>query len=214
MVRANKGRSSVTEAVADATSSRPSRRAKEVAAAKLNHSYVDPKDEEDSDIEEEEEDAVAEEQSDDSATDSKDEEFEDSPKKSSSKRKGASRMKTGAKENAGSSGGKKSKKRKTVKTKLTSESSLYAGLLAEDSQLVIDSWLTKYEEEQYVATTEILSLFVRCCGCKEEVTVDMLSDVQKACQTLTENFDEDSDAYVQHPVSSVCTCAAKARRDF
>eukprot|EP00041_Stephanoeca_diplocostata_P021800 m.514983 g.514983 ORF g.514983 m.514983 type:complete len:1356 (-) comp21916_c0_seq2:2344-6411(-) len=193
MVRPNRARNAVAEAIVEATSSRPSRRAKEVAAAKLNHSYVEPNDEESE--ADEEADVEAEEGSDESATESQDEEFEDLPKKTSRKRASTAGNKADARETYSAAKSKKSKKNKSTKTKLTSESSLYAALLAEDAQFVLDAWLQTYAEEQYIATAEILSLFVRCCGCKEEVTTDMLSDVQKACQTLTENFDEDSDTY-------------------
>ena len=72
---------------------------------------------------------------------------------------------------------------------------LYIAMMSNDSTGALADWTERYEEEQYAATAEMISVFVRASGCSEPVTEPMLADIEEACNTLVENFGEESDGY-------------------
>jgi|AntRauTorckE5430_2_1112549.scaffolds.fasta_scaffold174023_1 hypothetical protein len=47
------------------------------------------------------------------------------------------------------------------------------------------SWVERYEENQDVATAELLTFVARCCGSSEDITEEMLDDVQTSCNAIT-----------------------------
>jgi hypothetical protein len=43
----------------------------------------------------------------------------------------------------------------------------------------------RYEENQDSATAELLTFVARCCGSSEDITDEMLDDVQTSCNAIT-----------------------------
>uniref|UniRef100_A0A8C8VI56 Cohesin subunit SA n=1 Tax=Pelusios castaneus TaxID=367368 RepID=A0A8C8VI56_9SAUR len=64
-------------------------------------------------------------------------------------------------------------------------------------QSVVDDWLESYKQNKETGFLELINFFIRSCGCKGVVTLEMLRKQQNSeiIQRLTEQFDEDSAEY-------------------
>ncbi|XP_067412975.1 cohesin subunit SA-3 [Emydura macquarii macquarii] len=62
---------------------------------------------------------------------------------------------------------------------------------------VVDDWLESYKQNREAGFLELVNFFIRSCGCKGVVTLEMLRKQQNSViiQQLTEQFDEDSAEY-------------------
>ena len=65
---------------------------------------------------------------------------------------------------------------------------LYIAMMSNESQGALAEWTERYEEEQYAATAEMISVFVRASGCSEPVTEPMLADIEEGAGVGAEGW--------------------------
>ncbi|XP_014817108.1 PREDICTED: cohesin subunit SA-3 [Calidris pugnax] len=67
-------------------------------------------------------------------------------------------------------------------------------------ETVVDEWLETYKQDQEMGFLELANFFIRSCGCKGVVTLEMFRNLQNSeiIQQLTEKFEEDS---AEYPIS-------------
>uniref|UniRef100_A0A8B9P9J2 STAG domain-containing protein n=1 Tax=Apteryx owenii TaxID=8824 RepID=A0A8B9P9J2_APTOW len=65
------------------------------------------------------------------------------------------------------------------------------------TETLVDDWLETYKRDRETGFLELVNFFVRSCGCRGVVTLEMFRNLQNSeiIQQLTEQFDEDSAEY-------------------
>ncbi|XP_006896645.1 PREDICTED: cohesin subunit SA-3 [Elephantulus edwardii] len=66
-----------------------------------------------------------------------------------------------------------------------------------DMQTLVDEWLDGYKQDQDAGFLELINFFIRSCGCKGTVTLEMFKKMSNSeiIRHLTEQFNEDSGDY-------------------
>nr|XP_023397500.1 cohesin subunit SA-3 isoform X1 [Loxodonta africana] len=66
-----------------------------------------------------------------------------------------------------------------------------------DMQTLVDEWLDSYKQDQDAGFLELINFFIRSCGCKGTVTLEMFKKMSNSeiIRHLTEQFNEDSGDY-------------------
>ncbi|XP_006859876.1 PREDICTED: cohesin subunit SA-3 [Chrysochloris asiatica] len=66
-----------------------------------------------------------------------------------------------------------------------------------DMQSLVDEWLDSYKQDQDTGFLELINFFIRSCGCKGIVTLEMFKKMSNSeiIRHLTEQFNEDSGDY-------------------
>nr|KAF6491141.1 stromal antigen 3 [Molossus molossus] len=66
-----------------------------------------------------------------------------------------------------------------------------------DMQSLVDEWLESYKQNQDAGFLELINFFIRSCGCKGTVTLEMFKKMSNSeiIRHLTEQFNEDSGDY-------------------
>ncbi|XP_016073228.1 PREDICTED: cohesin subunit SA-3 [Miniopterus natalensis] len=66
-----------------------------------------------------------------------------------------------------------------------------------DMQSLVDEWLESYKQNQDAGFLELINFFIRSCGCKGAVTLEMFKKMSNSeiIRHLTEQFNEDSGDY-------------------
>ncbi|XP_052024081.1 cohesin subunit SA-3 [Apodemus sylvaticus] len=64
-------------------------------------------------------------------------------------------------------------------------------------QSLVDEWLESYKQDENAGFLELVNFFIRACGCKSTVTLEMFKTMSNSeiIQQLTEEFNEDSGDY-------------------
>nr|XP_013798513.1 PREDICTED: cohesin subunit SA-3 [Apteryx mantelli mantelli] len=65
------------------------------------------------------------------------------------------------------------------------------------TETLVDDWLETYKRDRETGFLELVNFFIRSCGCRGVVTLEMFRNLQNSeiIQQLTEQFDEDSAEY-------------------
>ncbi|XP_007954074.1 cohesin subunit SA-3 [Orycteropus afer afer] len=66
-----------------------------------------------------------------------------------------------------------------------------------DMQSLVDEWLDSYKQDQDAGFLDLINFFIRSCGCKGTVTLEMFKKMSNSeiIRHLTEQFNEDSGDY-------------------
>ncbi|XP_023596762.1 cohesin subunit SA-3 [Trichechus manatus latirostris] len=66
-----------------------------------------------------------------------------------------------------------------------------------DMQTLVDDWVDSYKQDQDAGFLELVNFFIRSCGCKGTVTLEMFKKMSNSeiIRHLTEQFNEDSGDY-------------------
>jgi cohesin complex subunit SA-1/2 len=77
------------------------------------------------------------------------------------------------------------------------DSVLFAALLSgRDTVSAVDAWAGRYAADAKKGLAELLTFLIRCCGCRETFTLQMLKYEQaKVVDLLTQDFNGDGTAY-------------------